>query len=101
MKAVGSATAVVTELLFAAYELTTWKIKLRKKIGKGLDKWQDETCKIVIEDLAKLREENIQTIIKIADQFAHSFEEEKPTNIDKCIEEYNYAKSIAKRIGIE
>ena len=101
MKAVGSATAVVTELLFAAYELTTWKIKLRKKIGKGLDKWQDETCKIVIEDLAKLREENIQTIIKIADQFAHSFEEEKPANIDKCIEEYNYAKSIAKRIGIE
>lgn len=101
MKSVGSVIAVLTELLFTAYELTTWKIKLRKKIGKGLDKWQDETGKIVIDDLAKLKEVNIQTINQIADDIAHSIEEEKPANIDKCIEEYNYAKSIAKRIGIE
>lgn len=101
MKAVGSAVAVVTELLFVAYQLAIWKHDLRKKVSEGLDKWQVETCTMVIEDLAKLREENIETIRIIADDIAHKFDEEKPDNIDESVDHYKYAKKIAKEIGLE
>lgn len=101
MKAVGMAVAVVTELLFLAYELSTWKRKLRNKIQEALDKWQSETIDIVITDLAKQREENIQTIRKIADDIAHSFDDVKPENIDECTEHYIYAQELGKKLGIK
>ena len=101
MKAVGAAIAVVAELLFIAYELATWKMRLKNKTSEGLKKWQDETCSIVIGDLAKLKEDNINTIKNIADDIAHTFDEEKPDNIDVCCEQYMYARRIGKELGIE
>ena len=102
MKAVGAAVAVVTELLFIAYDLATWKGKLRNKVDKGLDKWQDETYTIVKQDLAKLREENISTIRQIADEtFAKAFDTEKPQDMEQCRRDYLYAQNIGKQIEIE
>ena len=101
MRAVGAAIAVVAELLLIAYELATWKTKLKNKTSEGLEKWQDETSLVVIDDLAKLREDNINTIKTIADDIAHTFDEEKPDNIDICHEQYMYAQKIGKELGIE
>ena len=101
MKAIGAAVAVITELLFTSYQLATWKGKLKDKVKESLDKWEEQTFETVKEDLVKLREENIDTIRKIADDIAHSFDSEKPEDIDKCKEDYLYAKKIGKEIGIE
>lgn len=101
MKAIGIAVAVVTELLFTLYELTTWKGKLKRKIAEGLDKWREETLGIVLEDLAKLREENVDTIRSIADDIAHTFDDVKADDIEKCQEQYIYAQQIGKSIGIK
>lgn len=101
MKAVGAAVAVVTEILFLLYKLFTWKRELKSKVSKGLDKWQNDTINIVIKDLAKLREENINTIRKIADDIAHKFNDVKAENIDECYEHYIYAQQIGIKIGIK
>lgn len=101
MKSVGAAVAVVAELMFSAYELAVWKNRLRNKVSKGLDKWQKETCMVVINDLAKLREENVDTIRIIAGDIAHTFDEGMADDSDECFEQYNYAKKIAQEIGLE
>lgn len=101
MKAVGVAVAVVAELLFLVYELATWKSKLKSKISKGLDKWQEETLDTVKDDLFKLRKENIDTIRTIADDIAHTFDDVKADNIDECQKHYMYAKEIGLSIGIK
>lgn len=101
MKAVGVAVAVVAEILFALYELATWKDKLRSKISSGLKKWQKETLDTVVEDLSKLREENIDTIRNIANDIANTFEDVKCEDIDECTENYHYAQQIGKKMGIK
>lgn len=101
MKAVGAAIAVVTELLFIAYQLATWKWSFKKKISKALEKWQEETYSTVIKDLNTLKEENIETIRRIADDIAHTFNEEKPQNIDECYEQYLYAQKLGKELNME
>lgn len=101
MKAVGVAVAVVTELLFIVYELATWKRKLKNKVADGLEKWQKDTIDIVIDDLHKLREENIETIRTIAEDIAHTFDDVKVDNLDECFEQYNYAQELGEELGIK
>ena len=101
MKAVGAAVAVVTELLFVAYELATWKRKLKNKVAAGLEKWQKDTIDIVIDDLHKLREENIETIRTIAEDIAHTFDDVKADDVDECFEQYIYAKELGEKLGIK
>lgn len=101
MKAVGAAVAVVTELLFIAYELATWKRKLKNKVADGLEKWQRDTIYTVIDDLHKLREENIETIKTIAEDIAHTFDDVKADNLDECFEHYTYAQELGKKLGIK
>lgn len=101
MKVVGTAIAVVTELLFVTVQFATWKRSLKKKISKALDKWEDETCDIVIEDLNKLKEENIETITKIAEDIAHTFDGEKVENADECYEQYQFAQKLGKELNME
>ena len=100
MKAVGAAVAVVTELLFVAYQMATWKGSLLKQVIKGLDKWEDKTLDTVRKDLANLREENIETIRKIADDIAHTFDEEQPKDLVQCKENLSLAKKIGDELGI-
>ena len=55
-----------------------------------------------IEDYTnKIQEKLGDEAGKIADDIAHSFDSEKPEDIDKCKEDYLYAKKIGKEIGIE
>lgn len=100
MKAVGAVFAVVVEILFDLVELARWKGELKKKVSKGLEKWQEDTINVVKEDLEKLRETNIETIRDIAGDIAHTFDDVKPENIEECTEQYVYAKEIGKQIGI-
>lgn len=101
MKTVGAVVAVVVELLILLYQLKTWKKKLREKINKGLVNWQKETLPIVSDDLVKLRDENVETLKNIADDIVHAFDSERPGDIEKCKEEYNYSIQIGKQLGIE
>lgn len=101
MKAVGVAVAVVAEILFTAYELATWKRKLKGKVSDGLRKWQEETIAMVTKDIEKLKEENIETIRKIANDIEHTFDDDKSENIDVCTDHYIYAQQIGEKIGIK
>ena len=101
MKAVGVAVAVVAEILFAVYELATWKSKLKGKITDGLKQWQEETLDIVATDLVKLREENIETIRNIANDIEHTFDDVKCEDIDECTDHYIYAQQIGIKLGIK
>ena len=92
---------MVTELLFVVYELATWKVRLKSKLSEGLKKWQENTLSIVIGDFTKLKEENIETIRKIADDIAHTFDDLKAENFDECYEHYIYAQQIGKKLGIK
>ena len=51
-----------------------------------MKKWQKETLDTVVEDLSKLREENIDTIRNIANDIANTFEDVKCEDIDECTE---------------
>lgn len=55
----------------------------------------------MIKDLNTLKEENIETIRRIADDIAHTFNEEKPKNIDECYEQYLYAQKLGKELNME
>ena len=84
LKAVGVAVAVIMELGFMIYDITTWKKKVKKQVNKALSKWKEETEKSVIKDLEKLKEENINNVKQIADQILHTFDDEKPQNYEEC-----------------
>lgn len=99
MKTVGIAIAVVAELAFMGIQMATWKSSLRKQVKKGLNKWREETEPKVIEDLYKLRDENIETIRKIAEDTANIFEGERPIDINQCRADYEYAKEIGKSLN--
>lgn len=78
MKRVGGAIAILAELLVFVVEMTTWKAKARGKVDKGLEKWKDETTPCIIKDLTKLKEQNISTLLQIADEQEHAFDDENP-----------------------
>lgn len=101
MKAVGVAVVVIAELCFVLYGLATWKGQLKKKISDGLKEWKKDTVPTIIEDLSKLREENIDTVRNIANDIANIFEDVKCDDIDECTENYHYAQQIGKKIGIK
>ena len=103
MKAVGVSLTVIIELVIVAFEYATWKTQLKRKAGKAIDSWKDETIPVILQDLDKLREENIETINQIASDIEHTFEtdvshiehskEELKSYIDMCDE-------IGHRIGV-
>lgn len=82
MKAVGAAAAGLLELAFMAYDLNTWKGKVRKKVDKALDDWREDTLKSVLDDLKKLEAENIALIERIADETLHTFDDDKPKDYE-------------------
>lgn len=83
-KGMGAAIAVVTELLFEAYDLVTWKSKLIKKVKEGVSKWKDDTKPMVLKDMDELMETNISTLYEIAKQMEDSIEEGTTSNIEEC-----------------
>jgi len=82
MKAVGAAIAVVVELVGVAYQYAVWKVKLAKKIRKGVDAWGENTIPSVQKDLLKLKEANINTIWAVASDIETSFEEDVSHDAD-------------------
>lgn len=99
MKAVGAAIAVVTEVLFMVYDLSTWKWKLKKKIGKGLDKWNVNTTPSVINDLDKLQDVNIRTVNDIADTWENASKEKMdPGNAEKWHKSLDLCDMIEEKL---
>ena len=83
IKRLGGAIAVLTELLVMTYELSVWKSKACKKLEKAMDKWKREVEPLIVDDLKKLKQQNIDTVIEVAEQHAHAFDDEKPASADE------------------
>lgn len=98
MKAIGVAIAIIVEIGFLAWELSTWKNSLRKSVRQGLDAWEKECVPEVIEDVNKLRDENIDAVKNIASEIENTFEKEKPIDIESCQKHYQLAKEIGNSI---
>lgn len=77
MKKIDVVIDVVYELVFIVLDYNTWKKELKKEISKGVDKWGDENKIEIVNDINKLREKNIETVLMIADEIDNSFNEEK------------------------
>lgn len=78
-KTLGAAVAGVLELASLAIDYGTWKAILISKVRKGLATWEKETCELVLEDIGKLEQENIDSITIIAKTYADAFAvDEKP-----------------------
>lgn len=76
MKRVAGAVAILIELLAFAVDVGMWKITTRKKVKKALKMWRASTVPVVLEDLEKLKEENVKTVMQIAEEFENVFEED-------------------------
>lgn len=98
MKAVGAAVAAVLELASVVYEYNVWKGKLKKSVAKGVDKWCEETKIGIINDINKLREKNIETVLMIADEIESSFDEEKHHDAETCLKDVKLSEMIGKTI---
>lgn len=91
MKAVGASVAVLMELAFEIYDLSTWKGKARKEVDKALSKWKKETQTTVLKDLKELENENKELVEQIANETLHTFDDERPTDYQKAFEESSMA----------
>ena len=98
MKAVGAAVTVVLELAFVVYEYNVWKGKLKKSVAKGVEKWGDEAKIGIINDINKLREKNIETVLMIADEIEDSFDEEKRHDAENCLKDVKLSEMIGQII---
>lgn len=99
-KKVGGAIAVIAELLVFAVEVSVWKVRLRSKVEKALGKWRTETLPEIRKDLDKLRVQNVTTIMTIAEEQEHAFDDELPQNdfdISKLREDSEIADSWRKK----
>jgi GTPase SAR1 family protein len=97
-KMTGVAIAVVTEILFDAYDVATWKRKLTQKVKEGVGKWEEDTTPMVIKDMDELMETNISTLYAIAKQMEDSIEETSSTDIDMCKKNVLLSESIKKQL---
>jgi hypothetical protein len=97
-KGLGAAIAVVTELLFEAYDLIVWKGKLENKVKEGVHKWREDTVPMVIKDMNELMETNIATLYEIAKQMEDSIEETPATCIEECKKNILLSESIKKQL---
>ena len=98
-KGLGAAIAVVTELLFEAYDIVTWKGKLEDKVIEGVHNWKEDTTPTIIKDMNELMETNIATLYDIAKQMEDSIEETPSTNIDECEKNVRLSESIKKQLA--
>lgn len=98
-KGLGVAIAVVTELLFEAYDLIVWKGKLEDKVKEGVHKWKEDTIPVVIKDMEELMENNISTLYEIAKQMEDGIEETPATNIKESKKNILLSESIKKQLA--
>lgn len=98
-KGLGAAIAVVTELLFEAYDLIVWKGKLEGKVKEGVHKWKEDTLPMVIKDMEELMENNISTLYEIAKLMEDGIEETPVTNIEECKKNILLSESIKKQLA--
>lgn len=98
MKTIAVVINVVYELAFIVIDYNTWKGKLKKNISKGVDKWGDENKIEIVNDINKLREKNIETVLMIADEIDNSFNEEKKHDAANCLKDVKLSEMIGKTI---
>lgn len=98
MKKIDVVIDVVYELVFIVLDYNTWKKELKKEISKGVDKWGDENIIEIVNDINKLREKNIETVLMIADEIDNSFNEEKKHDAENCLKDVILSEMIGKTI---
>lgn len=93
MKAVNAALIVIIELAQVSLDYATWKSKLKNKVSEAVENWRKETIPIILNDLEKLKKQNIETINQIAEQVEHTFESNTG---DQQYSEENFMKQLAE-----
>ena len=77
---------ILFPILFTFYDLLSTTNHLDKnKIG-------------IINDINKLREKNIETVLMIADEIEDSFDEEKRHDAENCLKDVKLSEMIGKII---
>lgn len=103
MKAVGTVVAVAIQLIIDGVDLATWKMRLKGKIPGKLTEWQNNSSSMILEDLEKLKKQNVDSLSKIALKAENLFNSMAQDNLDlKKIEaKLELAKKIGASIGAE
>lgn len=86
VKAIGNAVTVIIEVAQVIVDYSTWKLKLKRQVRKGLDEWYEKTVNTVTKDLENLKTENIETLRGIIDEIASAYELEAEEIIDNMPE---------------
>lgn len=68
IKAISSAVTIIIECATVIIDYSTWKDKLKKKVGESIEIWYTESCDSIKNDLLKLKEENIKTLKSIVEE---------------------------------
>lgn len=81
-KSVTIFVAVVIESLIYCYEISTWQPKLKKAVGKGMDKWYYEMLESLEKDLMALKETNLQLLDDETNSWILEYEKQDDSTID-------------------
>lgn len=77
LRGISTAATVIIELATVIIDYTTWKNKLKNKIGKAIDEWYSETINNIVNDLEILKSDNIKTLNEIVGDEIHKYDYEE------------------------
>ncbi|GHV30392.1 hypothetical protein FACS1894167_11170 [Synergistales bacterium] len=72
-KAVGVAVVVLLEVIFQVKDIMTWQGKLKKAVDTSLGTWEEEMLQVTLDELDKLKEENIRLVDEQIDELVAVF----------------------------
>jgi len=93
-KAVSAGVAVIIEAAFMIVDVLTWQEKLKKAVKKSVEKWHDEVVDLMVEDLDKLKLENIRLIDDEIDMLISKFDFSE----NSCNDSREYVEMLTNRL---
>lgn len=87
--AIGNTVIVIIETAQVIIDYSTWKLKLKNQVSKGMKQWYSKTVETVTEDVKNLKNQNIDTLMRIINDAALQYEldaDEATDNISILIE---------------
>lgn len=98
VKSIGNAVTVIIEVAQVIIDYSTWKIKLKSQVKKGLGEWYKKTVDTVTKDLENLKKENIKTLNDIINDIASTYELEADEMIENMPELIALKEEIHKKL---
>lgn len=101
VKTIANAAVIIVELLTLLIDYATWKLKLKKKVNKAIDKWYGQTDKDIKDDLIGLKDENIEILNSIVDENLKRYNYDEETKDEKeTVELLQKVEEIKKELGV-